>query len=379
MLNIQRRRRVAIGLAVTLLLIVELLAWWYPEQTADVTVPTGASFNLAVGRFHDPNEARAVAATIEASGLPAFTRGLRNGTIREVIVGPYVSLDEAEDAQRDLRRRGFGRARMLVDESIRRAMAAAVGTSLVVPAPNMGLVAVSAAGRVSIVLELSGEPRRVLSRRGAQNVLEVDVGPIAGGGRPAGLREWMAPAGVELFERVSVEEPAGAYTGVIRTRVTTPALVQGRVRTVGRRVYIDLWSPQSIADIPVTARRSMPAVDDEDEADEPVPDRVSVESYREALRPAVVRFTEIEPFLLAAVAAPSPDVMTALGRTVNGVAEWIRTIEAPAESGTKHASLTAAVDLAAASLDPAFEGDRAAQARQAIALFTPLGRELLPE
>jgi hypothetical protein len=379
MLNVRRKRRVAIGLAVTVLLIAELVAW-RPSHTAGMpTVPTGASFNLSVARFDNHRQARLVAADIEASGLPAFTRAIRNATLREVIVGPYVSIDEAEAAQRVLRRRGFGRARLLVDESVRRITAEAVATGYSVGAMlNTGLVAVSAAGRVSVVLELPVEPRTITMRRTAGNVLEVDAGPIVAEivREDSGRQEWIAPDGVELFQRVSVEA-AGANKRLIRTRVTVPPLVQARVRTAATRVYIDLWSPQSIDDMPMQVHRSTPVIVD-DEDDEAIPAATSVESYREALRPTVVRFTEIQPFLLAAVASPSPEVMTALARTLKGLAEWARAIVPPQPSAATHASLVAAVDLAAGSLDPVFEGDRVAQARQAVALFTIASTQLLP-
>ena len=56
--------------------------------------------------------ARTMAARMAAVGIPAFTR--RNNSSHEVVAGPYVSLDEADAAQRFLARRGF-KARVLVD------------------------------------------------------------------------------------------------------------------------------------------------------------------------------------------------------------------------------------------------------------------------
>ena len=60
------------------------------------TIPTGAGFSIAVTRSRSGANALRLASTIESTGLPAFTRSLNSGTWRQVVVGPYVSLDEAE-------------------------------------------------------------------------------------------------------------------------------------------------------------------------------------------------------------------------------------------------------------------------------------------
>src|SRR5262245_48394728 len=82
------------------------------------TIPTGAGFSIAVTRTQDGASALQLASTIEASGLPAFTRPLNNtGSWRQVVVGPFVSIGEAEQVHRSLTSRGFG-VRLLVDESV---------------------------------------------------------------------------------------------------------------------------------------------------------------------------------------------------------------------------------------------------------------------
>src|SRR4051812_34726602 len=103
-MNVQYQRHLALGLAVTVALTgVLLLRQWMPDRSATVsTVPTGAGFSLTVARYGSSQEANAVAANIRAIGLPAFTRALRpvagRAAARQVIVGPYVSIDEAESA-----------------------------------------------------------------------------------------------------------------------------------------------------------------------------------------------------------------------------------------------------------------------------------------
>ena len=380
MLNLHRKRRTFLGVLVTMLLTIAVMFSW-PAQGPGTPppVPTGASFSVAVGRFVDHRQARIVAANLEAAGLPAFTRALSKGRVRQVVVGPYVTIDEADATQRLLRRRGFSSAQLLVDESIRRIGTDAVGTAYNVAPPNdTAVVVVASGGRVSVVLELPSQPRRMQTMRAQGNVIEIEAGQIRHGGGSTDLRraEWRAPAGVDLFHRVTLDEDADADGRIVRVRLTTPALAQHNVRTAGRRIYVDLWAPQSVNDVPLAVPRQEPAArvagatdrdEDGDEAAQVPAANPGVE-YAEALRPAVARFTEIEPFLLSAATAPSPEVLTAISRTVGGVSEWMKAIQPPAGKAATHGSLVAAVDLAVNAVSPDFTGDRAKQARDAIAL-----------
>jgi hypothetical protein len=79
---------------------------------------------------------------------------------------------------------------------------------------------------------------------------------------------------------------------------------------------------------------------------------------------------EIEPFLLSATKTPAPEVLGAVDETLTGVQESLRAIQAPPAAAPSHALLRAAVNHAKQSVDREFSGDRAAQARQAIALWT---------
>jgi hypothetical protein len=79
---------------------------------------------------------------------------------------------------------------------------------------------------------------------------------------------------------------------------------------------------------------------------------------------------EIEPFLLSATKTAAPEVLGAVDQTLTGVQESLRAIQAPPAAAPSHALLRAAVDHAKQSVDRDFSGDRAAQARQAIALWT---------
>lgn len=390
-MNVQYQRHLALGLAVTVALTGVLLGLWMPDGSAGIRIiPTGASFNLAVARYRHSGEANAVAANVRASGLPAFTRTLNNGAWRQVIVGPYVSIDEAESAQRLLARRGFGRARMLVDESVRRTpgaegviveVASTIGPFTRAPgsfgagASSTGAPAVlmvAAAGRVSVVIEMPAEPRHVETRRPEGTVLEVDAGPVTSA---IATQEWTAPSGVDLINEVSVEPHGGLNGTSLRTRVTMPALTQSNVRVVGRRIYIDFWRVDSRADQVVRASRPVPVAEEDDEED--VPEGNTEETYREAITPVVARVGEIEPFLMSAVTSPAPEVLAAVEKTLRAVQEWIGTIEAPADSAPAHDALVASVGLAVQAVEPGFAGDRAGQARLALAQFQATAARLL--
>jgi hypothetical protein len=75
------------------------------------------------------------------------------------------------------------------------------------------------------------------------------------------------------------------------------------------------------------------------------------------------------PFLLSAVASPSEPVLKAIESTLAGIQALLTTIDVPAESQTAHDLLAQAVATALTSVNPAFNGDRAAQARQAQSLL----------
>ena len=370
-MKVQYQRHLALGLAVTVACTgLLVLRQWLPDRAAVIgTIPTGASFSLIVARYRSTQEANAVAANVQSVGLPAFTRSLKNG-VRQVIVGPYVSIDEAESAQRLLARRGFGRARMLVDESVRRTPGVE-GVALITASHRAGpaeggpaVVAVAAAGRLSVVIELPSEPRHVETRRPEGTVLEVDAGPVT---TAIAAQAWNAPDGVDLINGVSVEKHEGPGGTTLRTRVTMPAFTQSNVRVVGRRVYIDVWAPPARGDQPVRASRSVPVVEDDEEED--VPAVNSEDAYRDAIGPVVARVGEIEPFLMSAVASPSPEVLAAIGKTLAAVQEWIGTIEAPTASASTHDSLIESIRMAVHAVEPEFAGDRSASARAALDQF----------
>ena len=388
---------------------------WAPGRAATVrTIATGAGFNVTVVRSRFNASPMAIASRVEASGLPAFTRDLGNG--RQVVVGPYVSIDEAEGVQRILARQGFG-ARLLVDESVRRVEThnAVADTS-----GSANVLLIAGGGRLSIVIEMPVEPRRVLTRdldveggdservhsggldsdsvgldsdsvgsdpvgsdsgrsdsgrsdsgrvppvrldsvrRGGPSgppdfsTLEIDAGPV-----PPSVNSgrWNAPAGVALFHDLSIEHVGHGDSPSIRIRISVSKSAGTNVRVAGRRLYVDLWSlettrrPAAVARVAATAETSERATED----------------YRVTIGPVVAKFDAIEPFMLAALGSPTPDVLSALERTLQSLDGWIRTISPPQQWEDPHYSLLSAVVLATDAVSPEFTGDRGARAREAFA------------
>jgi hypothetical protein len=336
---------------------------WLPAHPDRVRpIPTGASFNLTVAHLRDARSAVAMAARLESAGWPAFTRPLRSGARHEVLVGPYVAIDEVERVQRRLRAGGY-RATMIVDESVRRVPRVAAA-SLVRAGPEAEgahLVLVGAAGRFSLVLEMPDEPREVITPRGGGSLVEVQAGPWPA---PVSPRLWNGPEGVDLVNQIAVDAIDRGSERFIRTRVALANAVRSNVRVVGRRVYIDFWMP----DVP--AGREGPPYEPQPNA--PPPDSAgraltARQRYRDAIEPPLARFEAIEPFLLSAVAAPSSEVMGALERMLSDLDASFRAIEPPADAATAHASVIATVERARASVRADFDGDRRAQALAAFA------------
>jgi sporulation related protein len=356
MLTRKRFRRLALVGVVGVGAVLLLRPLW---PAAGRTIPTGAGFTVAVTQLPSLPQARTIASRIAAAGIPAFTR--RNDRAYQVVAGPYVSLDEADSAQRFFAKRGF-KARVVVDESVRR-QAGHDGPSLVTAAANVVLIA--GAGSLAVVIELPEEPRHIATQTLTANHLEIVAGPVASRVKPA---HWNAPAGVALLRSVAIDEAVEGNTRSLRARVTTPRLVEATVRTAGRRIYIDLanpapWpEPEELAiGKALTASR----------------ERI-VQDYRLTIAPLMDRLETIEPFVMSAVARPAGDVLAALERSLRALAAWADEVTPPGQWRQSHEVIVAAVTKAAESVSASFTGDRAVKAREAFALKDEAKRSLDP-
>ena len=78
-----------------------------PQPTPEIrTLDIRESVTVTVATLRSEQRAAAVVAQLVEAGFPAFTRRHPDGVSHQVIVGPYVSAEEAAAAQRALEAQG---------------------------------------------------------------------------------------------------------------------------------------------------------------------------------------------------------------------------------------------------------------------------------
>jgi len=353
------------------------LASMFPwNETAEApTLTTGASFSVTVATLESGDGVGTAAGRVRTLGLPAFTRlSPDRRQLHQAMVGPYASLDEAERVQRRLGRSGFAGARIFVDESLRNAPRNELRADAAQGNPTVILL--GAPDRVSLVFEMPLEPRQVRSRR-TDNMLDLDVGPMANPIRP---QQWSAPEGVHLVEGVAMDGIAAGDSGLfMRAHVAVPEFARANVRTEGRRVYVDLtWpqvdrdanAPRSAFHAPTPAQPApKPVAAAKPEAAAPGDDARLGVKYGDALRPVLARVAAVKPFVMSATQSGSPDVLGALDETLATLEASLKAMHAPATALDQHQLLISAIATARRAVNPAFSGDRTAQAREAFVLY----------
>jgi hypothetical protein len=369
------RKRFWLAMAIAVFLAGDAALWTFgpPAFVASVlraliagetpTIATAASFSVSAGSFSTQNRAAAFAGALDASGLPILVRARPEDGRYQVLVGPYVSTDEAEQAQRGLAAWGLGEARLVVDDTMRSRpqRAAMFGGG---DGGSDGVLIVAAPGMSSVVFEMTSAPREVESRRTSATTLDIDIGHVTG----AGQRNVLSmPEGVVLARELSVE--AAGTDRAMRAHLVVPEGVQSRLRLEGRRVYVDLAWPQPPWQVGTRASR---ATQDARASAQPNDGRLGEEqseAYREQLRTAVERFEQIQPFLISAVESPEPEVRAALAHTLEGVRESLAGAAPPSDLAANYQMLSSSIALASSAMAPSFAGDGMAAARQAIAMF----------
>jgi len=323
------------------------------------TIATSASFSVSAGSFATEPRAAAFAAALDASGLPVLVRQRPDDTRYQVLVGPYVSTEEAERAQRALASWGLGDPRLVVDDTMRGGPQRAAVTGR--GAGGSGVVIIAAPGMSSVVFEMPAVPREVEARRTSTTTIDVEIGsPVApGAATPLGV-----PEGLLLARAITVESPV--RPDARRAHLVVPPEVQSRLRLEGRRVYVDLaWpkAPWQTGERPAKVTRdlrvaSSPRSVEDDKA-----------ASRAQLQAAIDRFEQIQPFLLSATQSPDADVLAALSHTLDGLRDSLARMTPPAELVPNRQRLAAAVAMASNATTATFTGDRMAAARQALELF----------
>lgn len=82
--------------------------------------PVVASVVLSVGSYRSEDQANETMKGLEAKGLPVFSRVEAGRDIRVVLVGPYVSREEALEANKTLEELRYRNARIIVEPPSRR-------------------------------------------------------------------------------------------------------------------------------------------------------------------------------------------------------------------------------------------------------------------
>jgi hypothetical protein len=360
---------------------------------------TGASFSVNVTSFSRDADARVMAGKLAKAGLPSFAWRL-NGSMRDVMVGPFVSIDEAEQAQRDVKRLGYPRGRLHVDERLRESNAAVRADEATA---NPAVVLVAAPGRLAVAFELAEEPQEVSGRRIDSTTFAVSTSA----GPSIDAQEWNAPSDVQLVRHVSVAADPRGIRG-LEALVTVAENAVATMRLQGTRVYVDVWraqldldeQPAALAPVPLpsalnpapavaprVAPQAMPQARPARAAAVPAPIEPAAAAapatgmrrgargagdpnqYRQAIGPVFARFEEIQPFLRSAVATPTPEVLAAIAGTFAELEQTLQATDVPGGSQGAHGLLLSAVQLARGAVAPSYSGDRLTQVREAMAQF----------
>jgi len=93
---------------------------------------------------------------------------------------------------------------------------------------------------------------------------------------------------------------------------------------------------------------------------------------------ATSRLEEIQPFLLSATSAPvpNPTVLNAVADAISNVQESLRGVQPPAKQGPPFQLLVSAASLAKEAVSADFHGDRAAKAKQSMAVLAAAKAQL---
>ena len=231
------------------------------------------------------------------------------------------------------------------------------------------LVLLPSSDRVSLVFEMTGEPREVSTRRISSALLELEAGPIV---TPVAAASFAAPAGIRFVGGVTIAGAAAPRGGAyLRARITLLETSRSTVRVVGRRVYIDFSAdgPMRVRQPASALARRMPSAPSPAAA--PVMPVLAppAGTYQTAVAPAIARLEELAPFLVSAANSPSAPVLKAISDTLSTISQTVGLVEVPEGSRRAHGLLSSAIAVASGAVDPSFSGDRASQARQALTLL----------
>jgi hypothetical protein len=334
------------------------------------TIATAASFSVSAGSFPTQLRAAAFAAALNSWGLPTLVRSRPEDRRFQVLVGPYVSTDEAEHAQRALAAWGLGEVRLVVDDTMRgtpqRATMFVGGETA-----SDGVVIVAAPGMSSVVFEMPSAPRQVEARRTSATTIDISIGQGTGAGETNVLH---MPEGMLLASELTVDAAGGEDAR--HARLVVPEDVQSRLRLEGRRVYVDLAWPKPPWEVGARTSRATESAratgkpsDAQSEEEKRQSEDAKQADYREQLRTAVERFKQVQPFLISALESPDTEVLAVLARTLGAVGDSLAVAMPPSDLAANHQMLLSSIAEASRAMAPTFAGDRRGAVHQAIATF----------
>ena len=237
------------------------------------------------------------------------------------------------------------------------------------------VVLLRVADRMSLALEMSGEPQKAALRVLSARALEIEAGPVSGLFR----EEQMAPASnVAFIRQVWIQKhTAGTRASFVRARVTFDAPGAGNVRVVGRTVYVDFMPVTTFRpELPRAPRLERPQVPPQLQRPPNMQAQTASGSYEQAVRPLLTRLTVIGPFLASAAATPADDVLSAVSGTLAEVEQPLRAMNVPQASRAGHNVLLSAVTTASRAVARDFRGDRVVEAQRALALLDAAKSEI---
>lgn len=203
----------------------------------------------------------------------------------------------------------------------------------------------------------------------SQQVLKVTVVSFTNEARASSIATSLARDGYPAFVRR--EARTGAHEVIVGPYVTDAAADAARralasLGVEGRELDLDNDDAMFSADV----KYAKPApVQREPEAPRQTPVPREEPAPQADLRPAMDRLDQLAPFLMSAATSPSAPVLKALEESLTTLGDSVAVAEVPARSKDAHDLLTSAISVARTALKPEYDGDRAAQARQALVLL----------
>ena len=167
-----------------------------------------------------------IAAALVRSGLPAFVRSERSSGGYQVMIGPYLAVDEARALDEKL-------SALRITSPV---VFTVGGSEPARSVPAGRLVSLTMEDRTTLALDARGPGLQATTQSADDTTFVADIGPLTEAARP----EELEPApGTPLVRHVSIRDAGRSDGTFIRVRVTLTSPSRASVRVAGQRVYID--------------------------------------------------------------------------------------------------------------------------------------------